>query len=239
MKDEPLEPLDSSLAELFVAEQRRDRAPRGSRERVLDRLAASIAARDSGDGGGGNGISDAAPSLRQGVRLWPIVGALVLGGAVGGAVVAVARPPRVVYVDRVVTVQRSIPAPSPASSPLATPGLSPSALPVASAPRLLSPPASSADVDAALARERSILDVARTALGRNDGPHAFEAVERHGREFPRGQMSEEREAIGVLALVKLGRKDDAAARGARFRKRYPSSVLLPVIDAALPPADAP
>jgi hypothetical protein len=87
--------------------------------------------------------------------------------------------------------------------------------------------------DDALSAEREMLDVARTALGRGDGKHALEAVDRHTRVFPRGQMSEEREAIAVQALAMLGRTDEASARGTRFRKRYPNSVLIPVIDAAL------
>jgi hypothetical protein len=53
------------------------------------------------------------------------------------------------------------------------------------------------------------------------------------REFPRAQMIEEREAIAVQALAKLGRTEAAATRGARFRKVYPNSVLVPVVDAAL------
>jgi hypothetical protein len=46
-------------------------------------------------------------------------------------------------------------------------------------------------------------------------------------------MAEEREAIGVQALAKLGRSEEANARATRFRKHYPNSVMMPVIDAAI------
>lgn len=234
MNDDEIEPIDASLGAVFADERQRDRAPAGSRERVFDRLAASIGGSGGGGPGGGGGATLTA--LGQRLRLLSTVAALLAGGVIGGVVVATMRPPRVIYVERVA---------SPAASPSAgatAPSAEPASIAFSASPAAASAPiavvASSGDRDVALAKERAILDVARTALGRNDGAHALEAVERHAREFPRGQMTEEREAIAVQALVKLGRKDEAAARGARFRRRYPDSVLIPVIDAALPPAAA-
>jgi hypothetical protein len=39
-------------------------------------------------------------------------------------------------------------------------------------------------------------------------------------DFPRGVLGEEREAVAVLALVRLGRRTEAAARGQAFLNRY-------------------
>jgi hypothetical protein len=50
-------------------------------------------------------------------------------------------------------------------------------------------------------------------------------------------MTEEREAIAIQALVKLGRKEDARARADRFRRRFPRSVLMVVVDAAIQSAE--
>jgi hypothetical protein len=220
-----LEPPDPTLATLFREERSRNRATEGSRERVLERLETSLAAGSGGGPGGGTPGASGASALG---RWLPLLGALAIGGAAGSAITSVATPERVVYVDRVVPAAtvpslRIAPAPS-ADAPIANP--IPSASPEPSA-------ASDLARDGALAAERAILDVARTAIGRGDAVHALEAVNRHAREFPRGQLSEEREAIAVQALVRLGRDDDARSRGARFRKRYPDSVLVPVIDAAL------
>ena len=248
MKDEEIEPLDPSLAALFAEERERAGAPEGSRERVYQRVALSLGAGggggeggagDEGGGPGAGGEAGALGSAIAGSRLAPLLAAFLLGGGVGGAIVASAAPPRIVYVDRASPVAEAD-AKEPAVS-LAVDGgaaaetdAAPSAAATGARPGAPAGASSAAATrDANLAAERAILDVARTALGRSDAAHALEAVDRHAREFPGGQLSEEREAIAVQALVKLRRREDAAARGARFRKRYPNSVLIPVIDAAL------
>ena len=78
-----------------------------------------------------------------------------------------------------------------------------------------------------------MLDPARTALGRGDGASALLGVKKHEQRFPKGQLTEEREAIAVQALVALGRGDEARARGERFERTYPNSVLAPAVNAAL------
>jgi hypothetical protein len=246
MKDEDLGPVDPSLAALFAAERGRAGAPAAARARVLARLEASITGPGDGGGhepdGGGSPPPGGAPAPLAGAaagigpRLLPLLGAFVIGGAAGAGAHAIATPPQVVYVDRpalappaaakvdepAVTAPAIVREPEPAADAAAAP---------TEAPRSSASP--SASSDAALAAERALLDVGRTALGRSDGAHALEAAARHAREFPRGQLSEEREAIAVQALVKLGRRAEAEARGERFRQRYPNSVLMPVIDAAL------
>ena len=145
-----------------------------------------------------------------------------------------ARPARVVYVDRVAPAAASM-APTATESAI---GLPPAV--VASSSSSASPPAPSAEEspDVTLARERAILDVARTAVGPGDGAHALDAVERHQRDFPHGQLVEEREAIAIQALARLGRADEAWTRASRFHRRYPHSVLIPVVDAAVESAKA-
>jgi hypothetical protein len=94
-------------------------------------------------------------------------------------------------------------------------------------------PSRSADGARGLAAERAILDVARAALARGEGAPAIEAVRRHEREFPDGVLVEEREAIAVRALVAQGRRDEARARAAEFRRRFPNSVSLHAVNAAV------
>jgi hypothetical protein len=85
--------------------------------------------------------------------------------------------------------------------------------------------------DGSLEEERAQLDVARTALGRGDGANALQAAEGHRRRFPRGAMSEEREAIEIQALRLLHRDDEASTRLGRFRERFPTSLMRPALEA--------
>jgi hypothetical protein len=41
--------------------------------------------------------------------------------------------------------------------------------------------------------------------------------------------------LAIQALAAAGRADEAANRAGSFRKAYPSSLLLPIVDAALRP----
>ena len=75
--------------------------------------------------------------------------------------------------------------------------------------------------------------MARTALARGDGEDALAAVARHEARYPSGALAEEREAIAIQGLLLVKRFDDARARGDRFHRRYPRSILAPAIDAAL------
>lgn len=96
-------------------------------------------------------------------------------------------------------------------------------------------PASSAEPRAgsALARERAALDRARVALAAGESERALEETKRHAREFPNGILSEEREAIAINGLVRLGRYTQASQRAARFRVRYPQSLMMQSVDAAM------
>lgn len=87
--------------------------------------------------------------------------------------------------------------------------------------------------DTGLAAERAALEIARTAIARRDSRTALEALERHVREAPHGRLVEERESLFVQALVQAGRGADARERAARFRRRFPESLLLPAVEAAV------
>ncbi|MBX3208923.1 MAG: hypothetical protein KF764_28080 [Labilithrix sp.] len=261
MSDEELEPTEPSLGALFRDERQRGVAPAGSKDRVFGRLAISLAGPTGGGSAGGaagegrtpDGSEGAAPGGGAAIghggaattsRLLPLLGTFLAGGLAGGIAVAKLAPPRVVVVERPVEGSAR---PEVPLTPAFAPSLAvPSGTSANDATReRLTPPAASVEPirdaaarESALARERALLDVARTALGRGDGAHALAFVNRHASEFPRGQMTEEREALAVQALTKLGRKPEAVQRGLDFHKTYPSSVLGPVVDAALENARA-
>jgi len=71
--------------------------------------------------------------------------------------------------------------------------------------------------------EVQLLLEARKEL-RSDPVQALRWVREHERRFPNGALSQEREVIAIEALQRLGRKEEAKARIAGFRERYPSSI---------------
>jgi hypothetical protein len=78
--------------------------------------------------------------------------------------------------------------------------------------------------------ELELLDRARQADARGDYASVLAIAMSHGRRYPSGRLAEEREVLRVKALVGLGRRDEARELGAKFRRNFPRSVLLPKID---------
>ena len=212
-------------------------------------VATAAAASASAKAGAGASVTAAAGA---GIALKVALGVL-LGGVIGGAIVAVTLPPRVIVQTREVGVEVPGTGPSAAiaaaTAPSTTIVVSPvapsaSVAPGAPSARPPSPPTSTSspgsgsitgghDVD--LARERALVDRARSALARGDAAGAIGAAEEHRKAFPRGQLAEEREVVAIQGLAAAGRSEEAANRAGAFRKAYPSSLLLPIVDAALRP----
>jgi hypothetical protein len=94
-------------------------------------------------------------------------------------------------------------------------------------------PEKRASRDSSLAAERRLLDAARAALVGGDSATGMDKLSRHTRQFPRGALAEEREALAVDALVASRRYDEARRRADAFRARYPGSLFAPSVAAAL------
>lgn len=92
-----------------------------------------------------------------------------------------------------------------------------------------------------LAREQALLSEGRAALRRGEAAGAYRVIERHEAQFPHGQLVEAREVLRIQALVREGRRDDARQAVARFRARFPDSLLGPALEDALttPPEETP
>jgi hypothetical protein len=84
-----------------------------------------------------------------------------------------------------------------------------------------------------LSLERGLLDRARAKMAAGDPEAALAVLTQHARSYPRGLLSEEREAMAVNALVALGRAPEARRRGRAFHERYPSSLVRRSVEAAL------
>jgi hypothetical protein len=90
-----------------------------------------------------------------------------------------------------------------------------------------------APIESDVKAERALLDRARAAFARGEAMGALALLDAHTHGFPAGRLTEEREALAVKALVAAERFEDARLRGARFRARFPASLLLPTVDNAL------
>jgi hypothetical protein len=173
----------------------------------------------------------------QGFRGIAVASMLTLASGVGSVLAYRALHPvetRIVYVRQATTTNATTPPP-----PLLETSVSMRAeatLPPTSEKPTALPTASSAKRDdtgrSSLARERSLLDRARTELGQ-DAQAALRLAREHEQSFPAGALREEREALAIRALINLGRHDEAQARMLAFRAAFPQSFLAPALSAAL------
>jgi hypothetical protein len=90
-----------------------------------------------------------------------------------------------------------------------------------------------APTSAGLADENAFIEAARAALSAGEPARAAALLAHHARIHPRGQMEEEREALWVQALAAAGDGPAARARADAFRRRFPRSIQLGVVAAAL------
>jgi len=254
MSDSP-ERLPPEIEAFLAPERRRPDPPADVRDEVFSRVGATLGW--SGDPGPGTGGSEppggGPPSGRPGAAnlaahaataaaKGPIartLATLVIGGLLGAGVHeaydrATARRAEPVKVAAVAPP----PTPAPPAPPLVEPVPGP---PAPSAVRTEDAPARPEHVvrgaprerDRNLAAERSLIEQARTALAREQGAAALAALERHARDFPQGELEEERESLRVQALVGLEQFDQARKTGARFHRRFPRSIFGAVVDEAL------
>lgn len=222
-------PPDDELRALIAMEKAAAVDPGLARDRLAERLAPLLLA-----------PAAAAPSSLPRLPGWKLASAgiatFVLGGVTGAAIHASTVTPRteIRYVDRVVEVDRT------KDAGAEEPSLAPSSLPSAPMPSERTshverpvPTTAPSSSDEVLARERQAIEKARSALARGDAESALSAVAEHAKAFPRGQLTEAREAIAIQALARAGRRDEARARAERFRQKFPGSMYSPVVEAAI------
>jgi hypothetical protein len=231
--DDPKAPasLERDIREALEFERAAVFGPEEAKARVRGRVETTVGIAAGGTPGDRPGGGPAAPGARARTRRLtsPLLHLVSFSiGSVAGVLVWRAvhgsSPPQIVYVDRDRPVA-SPPPPTPdaiATAPVASPP-----------PAALTNAPSNGSPGNSLAAERSLLDVARSAFGRGEGDAALAALARHEKIFPNGQLAEEREALAVRCLVLTSRADEARARAARFRRRYPTSVMLPAVEASL------
>jgi hypothetical protein len=247
-----LDMLPPDVKAMLRAEQARDVAPPGGRDRLAERLSVAV------PGFGAPHLPVSAPPVPPHAVLpvLPATGILKAGVAkailvlaIGGGTVAtvgVARhagpavhamrvePTSVAAAPaQVVTPAFALPSPAaPAVAEETSPP--PASLSVTSAPSARTPPAlapaASSNAESSsemrLREEQVPLDAARDAIRRSDPEAALGLLATHAARFPRGVLAEERVALQIRALSRLGRRAEAQALLSTMRASYPHSFLL-------------
>ncbi len=220
---ESMPPLDPRV----LAELRMDSAPPPEAQaRVRTRLEAQIPALRRPSHGPSGRVGTSGSLGRYALH----AATFVIGGVTGVGVFAYSQhgpPPQIVYIDR--------PAPAEVRAPLVE---GPPSLPTAIS---TSPPRAAAGSQSQeplsgpsqLAAERRLLDSARSALVGSDPEHALSLLDAHRAQFPRGLLSEERDALSIQALVKAGRNEEARARARAFREHTPDSLFGSAVESAI------
>jgi TolA-binding protein len=230
MMGRQLPPLSELARRLLADERQRSAEDEALKRRVLERASEALAS----DRPSGVALRRAAPSrpARRAPRAVLLVAAaLAVAGlaAAGAGIYGLSEPaesPKVVVAPLVAPL-------APPEKPMAPPlgariTAEPQADTAAREPLHAAPPAKSAQVSSVqqYAVELGVLDPARRSIARGDYAGAMGAIARHQREYPRGQLAEEREALRVRALWGTGQKASAESAAAVFRQRYPRSMLL-------------
>jgi hypothetical protein len=84
-----------------------------------------------------------------------------------------------------------------------------------------------------LAEESPLIDRARAQLGAGKPSLALLLLGQHARRFGHGQLAEEREALWVQALVANGNTEEARTRAVQFRRHFPRSIQIEIVNAAI------
>lgn len=174
-----------------------------------------------------------APAKASALASPAVIGAGALGVAVVAAILwqtrSVSTPDAKTPAPTTTTSASAEPAPPPTiePAPAADPSSAPTPLPSARPSR----PAPKADGDT-LAEESLLVGRARANLVSNPTA-ALSAIDEHARRFPRGELAPEREYLRVSALHRLGRDDEARARGRAYLTTHSSSPYAPAVRSLL------
>jgi len=234
-----LGPLPEDLRDFLDAERDLEAPAPHARERMFARLAPFVLPTGAGAGAGGAGAAGSS-SLLKAARRGQVILSLVsatIGAAGGAAMHAALTSPKaqpVVMAPQEISPQPVAPvlAPSQELAPPPEPTLDVGATGSGAAASGSARAEPRAKGSGTLLAERLLIESATEAITRGDQASAIAALQRHAREFPKGQLVQEREALMIQALRASG--DDAAAqqRAKDFKRKFPGSLQQGTVDKA-------
>jgi hypothetical protein len=212
-----IEPLPPELAKLIAAERAAPVAGHAIRAVVRAKVAATVA-------GAPLGAAAGAGALGVG-KILAIIAVVVGAGTV--AVIntrtesAQSRPRVVQAVSHVGPAAKPEPAPAP---PIVT------EVPTTrDVPRSAPPPPPKPSIPS----QAELLQQAWSLLSGGEAQHALDLAVKDAQVHADGALSEEREALRIVALAKLGRAAEAADASSAFLAKYPTSIHREVIARAI------
>lgn len=113
------------------------------------------------------------------------------------------------------------PLPSGAQRPIEASSQHPPLKRFAARPKSEQAPPGAQTSASSLAAEVAALDSVQKALGSGDFPRALRLVDDYHREFPRGQLTPDADALSIEAVEALGNRTELAIRARQFLRRYP------------------
>jgi hypothetical protein len=170
---------------------------------------AGVAAAQAGSAGGAAKSLGAVAAIK-----WLLGGGAVIGAALGGYLSISPATPEPVVPQAPTAAASGGPADNaPAQSTAGEPTQA-----------AVEPPPEAAASDS-LGAEVELLHRAQAAWRRHDARGALALLEAHRARYPRSKLELERDALRVLTLCELGRRDDAAPVAQAFLARAPRSPL--------------
>ena len=249
MADAP-DPLPESLRPWVDAEKACPEPPADACQRTMSRLSATLGLPpDLGPPTSLPANPSSPPLVPTGHSVTGIlargtyrtVATFLVGAAVGAAVYGTVSGPRRAPTPqmapaRPTQIENSPPSPvSTVVAPEMPPAPEPAPRPAATVATVRGngEPAVGGSRDGGLAAERNLIEMARTALARGRVDGALALLRRHARQFPKGQLGEERDSLLIQAWVAKGDHAQARERAASFRRHHPTSLFLPAVEQAM------
>ena len=223
MSESGLEPMPKEIEELLSRERPLVAPPAGAQAAVLAALTTTLLATPAA-AGGAHTASVLGKLLASRLATSAVI--FALGGATGAGVHALALR------AAAPAPQQELPPPPTPTPAVPTPAI-PAPRPDEASARATSPSPGAEPRRETLAAERRLLETARAALSRRQSGAAIDALEQHARQFSKGLLAEEREALWVHALVGARRFAEARAKAAQFERAFPGSMLLPTVRASI------
>lgn len=227
-KPTSMEPIDDDLASALGA-LGDDDVPAGVEDRLFARIQASASAAPQTSTPQTSAPSNTTTATgTMGAPWWTVPTAFVLGGALGAFVSQAFAPPPTTTVREVVVEVF----PDAGSDAFVMNEFDAGPATSADAAPRVEPPHNEAEASPATTRdaERSLLMRAQVALTRSLPGDALTALHEHRRRYPRGQLTEEREALWVQALA-ASRDPHTQSAAASFLQRYPDSIFREAVEA--------
>lgn len=220
---EPLEALDEELAAALGPMREDVDVPDGVEARLFERLQSSVNVAPP------SVPAAPSPAATTGAPWWTVAASFGAGAVAGAlALHTLSAPPPPETIVREVTIAVFPDAGSDA--PFAV-DAGPSDAWVARASEAPQANENSAPEAASQGGERALLMRAQVALTRALASDALAALSEHRSRYPRGQLTEEREALWVQALA-ASHDARAASAAEAFLARYPSSIFREAVEAA-------